>query len=708
MLRNIKSLFITKKVFDYISIIKKLKLLKYNKTIQKVIGIKIIDYKILSKRYIIYENGISKEYNFLNDKLLFEGEYLKRKRNGKGKEYNEEGNLIFEGEYLNGVKNGKAKDYYRNGKLYFEGEYKKGKKWNGKLLSINNQDMDSENNSKINDLTELKDGKGIIKEYNEEGTLIYEGEYLNGERNGKGLEYTKYGNLIYKGEYLNGKKWNGEVYNIKYDYKFKLNNGKQNNISNNMKFKLDNGNGYIKEYIKYFNDDSLLLFYEGEYLNGEKKGKGIEYFINDILPLKRQYATKKIKTLIHIGFLEQKKSEIMLGRKEKDEIMCHLIFEGEYLNGERNGKGKEYDEEGNIIFEGEYLNGKRNGRGKEYNSEGNIIFEGEYLNDYKRRGKAYLNNKLEYEGEYLFDIKYNGKGYDENGIIIYELINGKGTIREYVDGRIIYEGEYLNGKRNGAGKEYNKEGNLIFEGEYINGKRWNGKEKEYYYNNLINEKIYLNGKNWIETKYHQLKKKNINNNKEFIYIKRYDSKGTLISEGIFSNGAINGKGKEYDPSWGKLIFEGYYLNNIRNGCGKEYYMIGGLKFDGNYLNGERNGNGKEYFINGKLMTEGEYLNGKKNGKMKEYYDDGNLSFEGEYLEGKKWNGKGYCKNNNISYVIQNGKGLVKEYDKYYNLIFEGEYLNGERNGKGKEYFKGELIFEGEYLDGKRISNFKNK
>ena len=37
-----------------------------------------------------------------------------------------------------------------------------------------------------------------------------------------------------------------------------------------------------------------------------------------------------------------------------------LIFEGEYLNGERNGKGKEYYYNGNLEFEGEYLNGERN------------------------------------------------------------------------------------------------------------------------------------------------------------------------------------------------------------------------------------------------------------------------------------------------------------------------------------------------------------
>ena len=40
------------------------------------------------------------------------------------------------------------------------------------------------------------------------------------------------------------------------------------------------------------------------------------------------------------------------------------------MNGERNGKGKEYDYK--IIFEGEYLNGKRNGKGKEYNGFGNL------------------------------------------------------------------------------------------------------------------------------------------------------------------------------------------------------------------------------------------------------------------------------------------------------------------------------------------------
>ena len=46
-------------------------------------------------------------------------------------------------------------------------------------------------------------------------------------------------------------------------------------------------------------------------------------------------------------------------------------------DGERNGEGKEYNNEGKLIFEGEYLNDKR-WKGKEYNNEGKLEFEGEY------------------------------------------------------------------------------------------------------------------------------------------------------------------------------------------------------------------------------------------------------------------------------------------------------------------------------------------
>jgi len=37
------------------------------------------------------------------------------------------------------------------------------------------------------------------------------------------------------------------------------------------------------------------------------------------------------------------------------------------------------------MHEGEYLKGEKNGKGKEYNKEGKLIFEGEYINKWKRK-----------------------------------------------------------------------------------------------------------------------------------------------------------------------------------------------------------------------------------------------------------------------------------------------------------------------------------
>ena len=164
------------------------------------------------------------------------------------------------------------------------------------------------------------------------------------------------------------------------------------------------------------------------------------------------------------------------------------------------------------------MNGEKSGKGKEYYDNGKLFFEGEYLYGFKLKGKLYLKDHLEYEGEYLYDKKWNGKGYDKNGKITYELIKGNGKVKEYNrKGLLEFDGEYLNGKRNGKGKEYDLyTGLLFFEGEYLNGQK-NGKGKEF----------------WED--------------------------GNLLFEGEYLNGKKNGKGKEYHPN-GKVLFEGNYLN----------------------------------------------------------------------------------------------------------------------------------------------------
>ena len=98
----------------------------YNKQLQKILGVDI-NKKISGKYKIVEKNGKGREYTLNGDKLIFEGEYLNGKRNGKRKEYYYGGELEFEGVYLNGEKNG-----YFYSKLEFEGEYLNGKIWNGK------------------------------------------------------------------------------------------------------------------------------------------------------------------------------------------------------------------------------------------------------------------------------------------------------------------------------------------------------------------------------------------------------------------------------------------------------------------------------------------------------------------------------------------------------------------------------------------------
>ena len=132
MLGNIKSRYLTKLIISYIYERVKLDIIKYNKTLQYLMNINLINYKYYSGKYIIYETkDKGKEYYHINDefKLIFEGEFLNGKKNGKGKEYNNYGELIFDGEYLNGKRwNGKGREYLR-GQIIFEGEYLNGLKF---------------------------------------------------------------------------------------------------------------------------------------------------------------------------------------------------------------------------------------------------------------------------------------------------------------------------------------------------------------------------------------------------------------------------------------------------------------------------------------------------------------------------------------------------------------------------------------------------
>ena len=55
MLKIIKSSYFESMLFSYINERQKLKIIKYNKSLQKIINISIINYKHFTGKYIIYE-----------------------------------------------------------------------------------------------------------------------------------------------------------------------------------------------------------------------------------------------------------------------------------------------------------------------------------------------------------------------------------------------------------------------------------------------------------------------------------------------------------------------------------------------------------------------------------------------------------------------------------------------------------------------------
>ena len=182
MINEIRSSFFKRIIFSFLPTAKKLKIIKYNKKMQNLLEINIVDFMSFSGKYIVYEeNGIGKEYNSYNDKLIYEGEYVHGERNGKGVEYYKlKPEIIFEGEFKNGKRHGKGLEYNRSGDVIFEGEYKDGKKWNGIGNKYDNRKY-----------YEIINGKGKVFGSDVDGMMFYEGEFINGERNGKGKEYFR-------------------------------------------------------------------------------------------------------------------------------------------------------------------------------------------------------------------------------------------------------------------------------------------------------------------------------------------------------------------------------------------------------------------------------------------------------------------------------------------------------------------------------------
>ena len=83
--------------------------------------------------------------------------------------------------------------------------------------------------------------------------------------------------------------------------------------------------------------------------------------------IKSYYITKIVFTYVNE---EQKLKIIKYTKKVQKEIDISILnykfFKEKYIIYESKQNGKEYNKLQKLIFEGEYLHGERNGKGKEY------------------------------------------------------------------------------------------------------------------------------------------------------------------------------------------------------------------------------------------------------------------------------------------------------------------------------------------------------
>jgi len=367
--------------------------------------------------------------------------------------------------YINDIKEGLSYYYYPNGKVHEIINYKKnkrqgiGKEFNNDSLVItiyeyfNDYLIDKQNINRT--VKGQKDG--LWKEFYKSGIVKSEKTYRSDQLSGYSKEYDKKGNISLALLYDSGKlvqKGKDDTLNIDerivYDEKGKmLKRGYyKNNIPTGIHREYDS-NGKVTNAFVYdengkivsqgiINDDGTR---EGKwdyfYDDGEVKSEGL--YVNN-----RQDGEWKF-------FFRGGKTE-QLGNFSSgvlNDIWKWFYPTGNVLRIENFSKGKreglyvELSVSGDTIVKGTYLDGEKNGFWR--TKSGDVIEEGKYVNDLKEGAweTYYLNGVLMYQGNYI-------QGNADGRHIYY-----------YDTGRIREEQNYVNGIKEKLWRKFSPDGNIF-------------------------------------------------------------------------------------------------------------------------------------------------------------------------------------------------------------------------------------------------------
>lgn len=305
-----------------------------------------------------------------------------------------------------------------------------------------------------------------------------------------------------------------------------------------------------------------------------------------------------------------------------------LRSEGDRRQGRLEGTWRFYGGNGRIESTIDYSSDKRQGLVVRYDTAGLLMSEEPYENDLREGVARYYHANGQVHKEVPFKAgKEEGRGteYAADGRVVALLTYGAGMLRRRDE---INRMDRM-GLKQGPWKDFHPNGKVKWEGSYVDD-QLQGVVKEYdALGNLKNLQKYDAGQLNPQAQ-----------EKLMVEIKRsYHPNGKVASLGSYSkSGRKEGLFKEFAPD-GSLVGAKIYAGDRLLSQGRvndvgalegpwvEYYATGEKRAEGSYKEGRRDGAWSFFHRSGKVEQKGNYVAGLPQGEWKWYYESGALHRE---------------------------------------------------------------------------------
>ena len=346
------------------------------------------------------------------------------------------------------------------------------------------------------------------------------------------------------------------------------------------------------------------------------------------------------------------------------------------------------EDQDSIYWDGDCFEGKVNGFGilKKFRDDEMIYeFEGNFLNGEKLGfGKQkYLNGSV-YEGEFYFEAHGNGKTTNPDGSLLYGIYRqGEPftVVKQNRDETLTYllEGDEI----------------TIEKAEELGITNWTIEKIDYKLKTDIYPELNVQTILYYDKDWNMIKDKSKAAYYRMVtFVSPYKVKDNLIQDFYIT-------GERQNKYYAKYVDFNNTALEIRDGDNTEYFKNGNISAKYTYKNGYRVGAGTTYWDNDVVSSKGFYINGKLDGLYSEFWENGNVEKEINYVDGViNGERRYYHENGNIETIqfSKNGEfqGDFTWYDENGNLTMKQSYVNGyvipgtrvefEKDGSGDKVY----------------------